>query len=152
MLHIIKLYAPGSATVLLNSGRPDTPRGCVVWEIAMPASQCQIRRRIHVESTNTPSQYRIPDQTMSFFLEYTLTRRFTVPYFTIGFVVFQVIWIFFITLVNFAAVGYESAPVFSVSFNSSNTLWYERFALTAFWLPKSWTCNPSTIQVGQGFP
>src|ERR1700733_7918971 len=89
---------------------------------------------------------------MASFLEYPITRPFTLPYFTVGFVAIGVIWIVFITLVNVAAVGYEVVPVFSVSFNSTSTLWYERFAPTAFWLLKSWTCNPSTIQLGQGYP
>jgi hypothetical protein len=58
----------------------------------------------------------------------------------------------FITIINIVAVGYDTISILSPSFNSSPTgsLWYERFAPTVFPFPKSWTCTPSTIQIGQG--
>ena len=82
--------------------------------------------------------------------EYPITRPFTLPYLTLGIVVFGVLWATFITLVNVAAIGYESLSVISASFNSTGALWYEKFAPTASWFPQSWTCDPSTIQRGQG--
>jgi hypothetical protein len=82
--------------------------------------------------------------------EYPVTRPFTLPYLTLGVAVFGVVWTTFITLVNVAAIGYESLSVISASFNSTGALWYEKFPPTASWIPKSWTCDPSTIQLGQG--
>ena len=88
--------------------------------------------------------------TMPFRLEYPITRPFTLPYFTHGVLVAIVIWGTFITLLNVAVIGYDTVPVAnSLAFNSSTLLWYETFALTAFWLPTSWTCSPSTIMPGQ---
>jgi hypothetical protein len=59
------------------------------------------------------------------------------------------IWVAVITIVNIAAVGYESAPITYNVFNVSNSLWYERL-LPSSWRPQSCSCAPSTIRLGEG--
>jgi hypothetical protein len=70
------------------------------------------------------------------------------PYFTHG-VLGSVLWATSVTRMNIVVVGYDTASVTSHSFNSTNLLWYEDFALTALCCPKSWTCIPSQIMPGQ---
>jgi hypothetical protein len=71
---------------------------------------------------NAPIESRISSQMIPSFLNYSDTQKFTLPYFAVGFVVFQVIWISFIILVNVAAVGYyESVSISLLSSNSSST-------------------------------
>lgn len=83
-------------------------------------------------------------------LEYSITRPFTLPYFTAIVYTLGVMWIIIITVFNVAAVGYDSYPLYSTSFNSSIRLWYERFVLTKLIFPQSWSCNSVVIEAGQG--
>jgi hypothetical protein len=90
---------------------------------------------------------------MPYLLENPVTRPFTLTCFTHGVLLLGIIWTALITVIIVAGVGYEYVSVDSPSFNSSGpTLWYERFAVIAFLYPKSWTCTPSKIQIGQGLP
>src|SRR5271170_397217 len=89
---------------------------------------------------------------MPFWLEYPITKPFTLPYFTQGVIVAGVIWTAFVTVVNIAAVGYDTVSVTSFSFNSSQPLlWYEQIPLIASWFPKGCTCSPSTIMPGDSW-
>jgi len=83
-------------------------------------------------------------------LEYSPTQPFTLPHFTIIVYTLGLLWTIFITVLNVAAVGYESVPVFSNSFNSTTPLWYERIAPIGWLLPASWSCLPLLIEPGQG--
>src|SRR5271170_80301 len=83
-------------------------------------------------------------------LEYSVTRPFTIRHFTLVIVVLGIFWVTFITLVNVADVGYNSATVVSATFNSTQPFWYERVPRLSFWFPNSWSCSPSKIILGQG--
>jgi hypothetical protein len=83
-------------------------------------------------------------------LEYLVTRPFTIRHFTSVMMILGVIWATFITVISIADAGYNTVSVTSTVFNSSQTLWYERFPPMAVWLPKSWACSSSLITPGQG--
>lgn len=82
--------------------------------------------------------------------QYPVTRQFTLPHFTLGVIILGLLWTTFITIINFAVVGYDTVSLASSSFNSSDNYWYEKLPLASSWFPKSWTCSPSSIQRGQG--
>jgi len=48
------------------------------------------------------------------------------------------------SLLNIAAVGYESIATYSTNYNPNNTLWYESFPLMKSLFPPSWSCTPSS--------
>jgi hypothetical protein len=81
--------------------------------------------------------------------EYPVTHPFTLPHFTIIVYVLGTFWTIVVTILNIAAVGYEVVPVFSTSFNSSTSLWYERFAPISWLFPASWICDPAVIEPGE---
>jgi len=81
-------------------------------------------------------------------VQYSITRNITIPYFTPILCVLGFVWIGIITLLNIAAIGYDSVTQYSTSFNNSKPLWYERFALTKSVFPASWSCSPS-VNLGQ---
>jgi hypothetical protein len=82
-------------------------------------------------------------------LEYSPTQPFTLPHFAVIVHTLGVIWTVLLTILNVAAVGYETVPIFSTSFNSSTPLWYERFVLTRWLFPASLSCSPFLIEPGQ---
>lgn len=83
-------------------------------------------------------------------IEYPLTQPFTLPYFTVIVCALGVIGTALITVMNVAAVGYDVVQVYSTSFNSSDLLWYEKFAPIRWLFPASWSCHPTVIEPGQG--
>ena len=58
-------------------------------------------------------------------LQYHVTRDSSVTFTVIVFI-FGVVWTTLITLAIVVAVGYEYVPVWTTTFNSSMTLWYEK--------------------------
>jgi hypothetical protein len=86
---------------------------------------------------------------MSSWFEYPVTRPFTLRHFNSALLCIGVLWSALITLLNVAAVGYETVSIVSSSFDGT-PLWYERFPLTRFWLPQSRSCQPAKIQKNQG--
>jgi hypothetical protein len=82
---------------------------------------------------------------------YSITRSITIPYFTPILWILGVVWVGIVTLLNIAAVGYDTVTLYSESFDSpqGQTLWYERFFLTKFVFPSSWNCTPSLINTVQ---
>src|SRR5271155_3697634 len=85
------------------------------------------------------------------FLEYPVTRPFTLPYLTAVLVILGVIWSIVITCINAAAVGYELYPLTSDSFNVTSQLWYEKIFPHLGWFPESRSCEGSVIKPGEGF-
>ena len=83
-------------------------------------------------------------------LEYPVTRRFTLPYLTLVVCVLGLIWITLVTLVNVAAVGYDVVTVYSTSFNPPSLLWYEKRTSFRWLFPPGWSCNPASMEPGQG--
>jgi hypothetical protein len=83
-------------------------------------------------------------------IEYSVTRPFTLPYFSVIVSILGIFWIAVITILNVAAVGYDAVPVYSTSFNSSTLLWYEKSALISWLFPPSWSCDPAIIEPGEG--
>jgi hypothetical protein len=82
--------------------------------------------------------------------EYSLTRKITVPYFNPLLYGLGIFWIVLVTLLNIAAVGYESVNIYATHFNATQLLWYETFPLTKSLFPPSWSCSyPALISVGQ---
>ena len=82
--------------------------------------------------------------------EYSITREITIPYFTRIFYVVGFLWIAIVTLLNVAAVGYDTVNIYSPSFNATQLLWYEKFPLTKGLFPPSWSCMyPALITLGQ---
>jgi hypothetical protein len=78
-------------------------------------------------------------------LHYSITRPFTIPYYTECVLFFGLIWLGLVTLFNVAAVGYDVVQVFSTSFEPPTQLWYERFSVTKALFPSSWTCTAALI-------
>jgi hypothetical protein len=83
-------------------------------------------------------------------LEYSPTQPFTLPHFNIVVYTLGGIWTTVITILNVAAVGYDTVQTLSTSFNSSTPLWYERFVLTRWLFPASWSCSAFLIEPGDG--
>jgi hypothetical protein len=80
-------------------------------------------------------------------LEYPLTRPVPLTRScTAILIVAAAMFIGFLTLFNIVAVGYEVVPIISNSFEEPYKLWYERFVTTK-WLPSSWTCQPTMINI-----
>jgi hypothetical protein len=79
-------------------------------------------------------------------LHYSITRPFTIPYYTEFVLFFGLLWVGLVTLFNVAAVGYDIVQVFSTSFEPPTQLWYEKFSLTKELFPSSWTCTPALIE------
>ena len=77
--------------------------------------------------------------------QYSVTRNITIPYFTPILWLLGIIWVGIVTLLNIAAVGYDTETLYSESYYNPQTLWYERFSLTRPFFPHSWTCTPATI-------
>jgi hypothetical protein len=85
-----------------------------------------------------------------FKLKYPFTQPFTIPHITIIVCALGVLWTIVVTLVNVAALGYDVVPVYSTSFSSSGTLlWYEKFVLTRWFFPASWSCDPMVLEPWQ---
>ena len=70
--------------------------------------------------------------------EYSITREITIPYFTPILYLVGFLWIAIVTLLNVAAVGYDTVNIYSPSFNATQLLWYEKFPLTKGLFPPSW--------------
>lgn len=83
--------------------------------------------------------------------QYPITRPITLRHFKPTFLVLGVLFITFITLINVAAVGYENISVISVTYNRTETLWYERLRGSMGAFPIRWNCSASTIKVTEGF-
>jgi hypothetical protein len=78
--------------------------------------------------------------------QYPVTRDFSGP-FTIILLIVGVLWTSFITFAIVVAVGYEYVPVWTTTFNSSMTLWYEnRFPWTSR-VFETKICQPAELQV-----
>ena len=86
------------------------------------------------------------------FLEYSVTRPIALNRWqTITIMATGLLWVVFVTLLNFAATGYELVPLTSTNFNSTYGLWYERFVSPQTgWLPRSWNCQGSIIKQNEG--
>jgi uncharacterized membrane protein len=76
---------------------------------------------------------------------YYISRKITIPYFTPTLWILGIFWAVIITLLNIAAVGYDTESLYSQSFLNPHKLWYERFYLTKSLFPRSWNCTPSLI-------
>ena len=79
-------------------------------------------------------------------LDYPITRNFP-PRFSLIIIIVGVFWTAFITIVIVVAVGYEYVPEYSTTFNSSETLWYERRFKWIPWIPVPQVCSPAEIRV-----
>jgi|SRR5277367_3753427 len=79
-------------------------------------------------------------------LDYPLTRDFPLS-FSLAVIILGLLWSGFITTVIVVAVGYEYVPIYTTTFNSTQTLWYERFLRWTAWMPQTQTCQPATIRV-----
>ena len=81
--------------------------------------------------------------------EYSVTRPFTLRYFTPMLLALGTVWVAFVTIVTIAAVGYEtvSVQVTASEFNSSSKVWYEKLFPTSQWIPASMLCDGSRIKV-----
>jgi len=88
--------------------------------------------------TNAKEDMRFPKS------QYYLTRDIKIPYFTPILWVLGMIWVVIITLLNVAAVGYDTDAFYSQSFDAPENLWYEKFLLTRSVFPASWNCTPQS--------
>jgi len=82
-------------------------------------------------------------------LEYSVTRAFTIPHLTSAVLILGSIWIGFVTVISFAAVGYETVSVRSTpeQFNSTTKLWYEKVFPSWEWIPNSRDCDSSQVKI-----
>jgi hypothetical protein len=83
---------------------------------------------------------------MSSWIEYPVTRPFTLKRFSLILTVIAVIWCALVTLLSVATVGYEAYPINSDQFHLQYRLWYERIFPRIGWLPESRTCDGSIIR------
>src|SRR5438045_3413411 len=89
---------------------------------------------------------------MASWIEYSVTRPFTIRYFATVFIVVGVIWTTLIMCLAVAAVGYELNPVNSDSYNVSRHLWYERIFPERGWFPVGRRCEGSIIKAADCKP
>jgi hypothetical protein len=54
-----------------------------------------------------------------------------------------------VTVINVAAVGYEIVPIYSLAYNATYELWYEKFIPLRI-RPQTRWCEPSVIQTNEG--
>jgi hypothetical protein len=88
----------------------------------------------------------------SSWFDYPLTRPVTLrSHFNVSILVLGVVYIVLITLINVAAVGYDSVSFISSSCNGTLTLWYDQFLPKTVLLPPSRTCQASAIKANEGF-
>ena len=83
-------------------------------------------------------------------LEYPITRPFTLRYLSESLAIAGLFWTSLVTLVSVATVGYESVVVEASSFNDSSQLWYERLLPNSRWTPQGKVCEKSRINVNDG--
>jgi hypothetical protein len=79
-------------------------------------------------------------------LDYPITKKFP-PRFSLIISIAGVFWISFITIAIVVAVGYEYVPEYSTTFNSSETLWYERAFKWIAWIPATQVCSAAELWV-----
>jgi hypothetical protein len=79
-------------------------------------------------------------------LDYPITKNFPAR-FSLIVIIAGVVWTSFITIAIVVAVGYEYVPEYSTTFNSSETLWYERHFKWIPWIPVTQICSPAEISV-----
>lgn len=115
------------------------------------SSSRRFQLKTYLRSKSAVPGARLASLTMMWFPQpdYPLTRSFTLPHVNIIFYALGVSWIAIVTVLNVAAVGYDTVPVFSTSFNST-LLWYEKFAPLRWLFPPSWNCTPAVIEPGEG--
>jgi len=88
----------------------------------------------------------------SSWLEYSVTRAFTIPHLTPVVLTLGFVWICFVTIISFAAVGYETISIRSTpeEFNSTTRLWYEKVFPSWEWIPSSRDCDNSFVKIQDG--
>lgn len=86
---------------------------------------------------------------MASWFQYSVTRPFTIRYFTALVVILGVIWGIVVLAVAIAAVGYELYPQTSDSFNVTTNLWYEHVFPQVGWFPSGRTCEGSIIKTAE---
>ena len=109
---------------------------------SFPAN-CNFRATLRrADTTSVDCLYTQPGAIVSTFnmrflpaVEYTPTQPFTLPHFTIIVYTLGILWTTLITILNVAAVGYDTVQIFSTSFNSTTPVWYERFAPISWLFP-----------------
>lgn len=84
-------------------------------------------------------------------LQYPISRPLSLGVcFNITIIVLGIVWVALVTVFNVATVAYEVVPIISTQFNTSYTLWYERFGPFFSWLSAARTCNGSLISLNEG--
>lgn len=86
---------------------------------------------------------------LKFKFQYNVTRDFS-DRFTVILLIVGVLWISFITLVIAVVVGYEYDPLWTTTFNSSTTLWYEKHFPWTSRVFQTQICQPAELQVTEG--
>jgi hypothetical protein len=81
-------------------------------------------------------------------LDYPITKDFP-PCFSLIIGIAGFVWISFITVVIVVAVGYEYDLEYSTTFNSTETLWYERHLKWIPWIPATQVCSAAELWVTQ---
>lgn len=81
-------------------------------------------------------------------LEYPVTRPFTIKYLNLTLIVLGSVWACIVTVIMIAAVGYESSQVYLDIFNPETRLWYEKILPYSSWLGGSTVCQGSSIKAG----
>jgi len=80
--------------------------------------------------------------------QYQVTRDFSAT-FTVTLLIVGALWIGFITVVIVVAVGYEYVPLWTTTFNSTTTLWYEKHFPWISRVFETQICQPAELQVEQ---
>ena len=83
-------------------------------------------------------------------LEYNVTRHFTLKYLSIILLGSGFFWASLTTILTTAAVSYDTLQVYLDTFDPPDRLWYERIFPQSNWFPKSTICEGSTIAAGEG--
>jgi hypothetical protein len=61
--------------------------------------------------------------------------------------VLAAVYITTITILNITVTGYDVVPVVSANFNATYSLWYEKLIPILDWIPQTWNCGASVIQL-----
>lgn len=83
------------------------------------------------------------------FFEYPVTRPIPLSRVTLALIIIGgLAFVGIVTVINVVAVGYELVSITSTDYDSSSSLWYEKF-MPKSWTPQTKTCQPTIIKLNE---